>query len=244
MSYIYIYIHTHTHTQSQCKLIACHSCVPTYVGEIRLCLFWVKITSGNAFPYLRVLGCARKMHFPEMVFSWSCVGCKLISVFILPSNTIFRKIERERELSESEIEEEERGREHTPPASQAPAREIAPRKRSNPDFAVAVWRRRSTSPFNFAVRRRRSTSPSRRSRSQSQHRFVIPDREPRFVVPNRDRRTPKPIVLLFLLLSIWPDYDFFFLLGFICVSELRDEIIYLFGRWENVFSVWFWFLLL
>ena len=130
-----------------------------------------------------------------MVFSWPYFGCKLISVFILPANTIFRKIERERELSESEIEEEERGREHTPPASQAPAREIAPRKRSNPDFAVAVWRRRSTSPFNFAVRRRRSTSPSRRSRSQSQHRFVIPDRKPRFVVPDRDRRTPKPIVL-------------------------------------------------
>ena len=62
----------------------------------------------------------------------------MISVFILPSNTIFRKIERERELSESEIEEAERGREHTPPASQAPAREITPRKRSNPDFAVAV----------------------------------------------------------------------------------------------------------
>ena len=64
--------------------------------KLRLCLFWVKITSGNAFPYLRVFGCAWKMHFSEMVFSWLCVGCKLISVFILPSNTIFRKIERER----------------------------------------------------------------------------------------------------------------------------------------------------
>ena len=165
-----------------------------------------------------------------MVFSWPCVGCKLISVFILPSNTIFRKIERERErerereLSESEIEEEERGREHTPPA---------PRKRSNPERrAVRLQLRRSTS--NRILQLRRSTSPSCRSRSQSQHRFVVPDREPRFVIPDRNRRTPKPIVLLFLLLSIWPDYDFFFLLGFICVSELRDEIIYLFGRWENV----------
>ena len=49
----------------------------------------------------------------------------MISVFILPSNTIFLKTERE--LSESEIEEEERGKEHTPPANQAPAREIEPR---------------------------------------------------------------------------------------------------------------------
>ena len=58
-------------------------------GALRLCLFWVKITSGNAFPYLRVFGCARKMHFPEMLFSWPVNGCKLISVFILPSNTHF-----------------------------------------------------------------------------------------------------------------------------------------------------------
>ena len=55
----------------------------------RLCLFWVKITSGNVFPYLRVFGCTRKMHFPEMLFSWPVNGCKLISVFILPSNTHF-----------------------------------------------------------------------------------------------------------------------------------------------------------
>ena len=104
-----------------------------YNGEerFRLCLFWVKITSGNAFLYLRVFGCAWKMHFPEMLFSWPVLGCKLISLFILPSNTIFRKTERE--LSEREIEEEERGIEHTPPASQAPAREIAPRERSNPE---------------------------------------------------------------------------------------------------------------
>ena len=57
--------------------------------QFRLCLFWVKITSGNAFPYLRVFGCARKMHFSEMLFSWPVNGYKLISVFILPSNTHF-----------------------------------------------------------------------------------------------------------------------------------------------------------
>ena len=209
--------------------------------NFRLCLFWVKITSGNAFPYLRVFGCARKMHFPEMVFSWPCVRCKLISVFILPSNTIFQKIEKERELSESEIEEEERGREHTPPVSQASAREIASRKRLNLE-PRAIWLRLHHSTSNRTLRLRRLTSPSHRSRSQSQDLFVVPDRKPRFVVPDRDHHTPKLIILdpktdrspslpsSLNLTVLW----FFFFLGFICVSELRDEIIYLFGKWEKV----------
>ena len=84
----------------------------------------------------------------------------MISIFILPSNTIFWKTERE--LSESEIEEEERGREHTPPASQAPAREITPRERSNPEpraLRLRLW----IAPFDFAVRLHRSTSPSNRT---------------------------------------------------------------------------------
>ena len=140
-----------------------------------------------------------------MLFSWLVNECKLISVFILPSNSHFSE---NRERAEGE--------------GDAPAR----RKREEEERG----------DDRFAVRLQiRSTSPSRWSRSQSQHRFVVPDREPRFVAPqNRSSSTLKPIVLpLFLLLSIWSDYDFFFL-GFICVSELRDEIIYLFGRWEKV----------
>ena len=136
-----------------------------------------------------------------MLFSWTVNGCKLIAVFILPSNSHFPE-NRERVEGEGD----------------APARRERERERMigspfNFDFAVRLWIR--------------STSPSHRSRLQSQHRFVVPDREPRFVTPqNRLSSTPKPIVLpLFLLLSIWSDYDFFFL-GFICVS------------------VWFWFLLL
>ena len=70
----------------------------------------------------------------------------MISVFILPSNTIFLKTERE--LSESEIEEEESGKEHTPPANQAPAREIAPRERSNPEPRALRLRLR-IAPFDF-----------------------------------------------------------------------------------------------
>ena len=82
----------------------------------RLCLFWVKITFGNTFLYLRVFGYAWKMHFSKMVFSWPCVGCKLISVFILPSNTIFRKIERER--AEWEWDRGRRERERAHPSGQ------------------------------------------------------------------------------------------------------------------------------
>ena len=140
--------------------------------KLWLCLFWMKITFGNAFPYLRVFGCTWKMHFPEMVFSWPCFGCKLISVFILPSNTIFRKTKRERELSESEIEEKEKGREHTPPASQTLAREIAPKKRSNPERrAVRLRLHPSTSPFDFAFTpiAIAVTAPIRRPRSRSSH---------------------------------------------------------------------------
>ena len=209
--------------------------------RFRLCLFWVKSISGNAFLYLWVFGCARKMHFPEMLFRRPVNGCKLISIFILPSNSHFLE-NRERAKGEGD----------------APAR----RERGRRERGWLVHRSTSN-PFDFAVRlrlhadceRSRSTdssspianpdspspitiSPSRRSQSQSQHRFVFPDREPRFVAPqNRLSSTPKPIVLpLFLLLSIWSDYEFFFL-GFICVSELRDEIIYLFGSekmWEKV----------
>ena len=137
---------------------------------LRLCLFWVKSISENAFPYLRVFGCARKIHFPEMLFSWPVNGCKLVSVFILPSNSHFSK-NRERAKGERD----------------APARKERERERGRRERGRSVRCSTSTSPFDFEfVRLRRSTSPSRRLRSQSQHWFVIPDRKPRFVVLDRD----------------------------------------------------------
>ena len=90
----------------------------------------------------------------------------MIFFFILPSNTIFRKTERE--LSESEIEEEERGREHTPPVSQAPAREITPRERSNP-------KPRTLRIILVAPQNRSFSSHPKTDRPQ-----------PRFVIPNHD----------------------------------------------------------
>ena len=180
-----------------------------------------------------------------------------------PGHAIHWESERknaERAQNAQQYRESERERAH--PSGQ-PSSGQRDRTQKEIDFAVrlriapfdfTVRRRRSTSPYDFTVRLRLradrdrscstdssspiAISPSCRSRSQSQHRFVFPDREPRFVAPqNRLSSTPKPIVLpLFLLLSIWSDYEFFFL-GFICVSELRDEIIYLFGSekmWEKV----------
>ena len=102
----------------------------------------------------------------------TCLWCKLISVFILPSNTIFRKTERERECKseiaparkererERESEEEERGQCRRPTsfgfaggprASTSPATQRL--HAMNPD-------RRSTSPFDFDFESHLLTSPA------------------------------------------------------------------------------------
>ena len=76
----------------------------------------------------------------------TCLWCELISVFILPSNTIFRKTERGRECA-SEI---------------APARKEREREREREREAIAGDPRASTSP---ATQRLRATNPDRRSTS-------------------------------------------------------------------------------
>ena len=38
--------------------------------EFRLRLFWVKITSGNAFPEMRLFGWTEKFYFPEIEIRW------------------------------------------------------------------------------------------------------------------------------------------------------------------------------
>ena len=35
------------------------------IFNVRLCLFWVKITSENAFPEMRLFGRSGKFYFPE-----------------------------------------------------------------------------------------------------------------------------------------------------------------------------------
>ena len=180
------------------------------------------------FTFLRVFGCAQKMHFPEILFSWPLNGCKLISVSILPSN---RNFPENRERAEGEED--------------APAHRERERERGRRERGRSV-RRPTSNPFDFAVRLRepRSRTPREtRSRApianpdreplanpdreplanpdrepRSQHRFVVPDRESRSVAPqNRSSSTPKPIVLP----PFFSQFDrimIFFFLGFICVS--------------------------
>ena len=107
------------------------------------------------FTFLRVFGCARKMHFPEMLFSWPLNGCKLISVSILPSN---RNFPENRERAEGEED--------------APARKERERERERGRRERGRSVRRPTSnPFDFAVQlcEPRSRTPI----------VANPDREPR-----------------------------------------------------------------
>ena len=78
-----------------------------------------------------------KYIFRKSFLVWPCVGCKMISVFILPSNIIFRKTERERE-SVSEIALARKERESPLPATH----ELRLRRRPRdftPQTQIAVW---------------------------------------------------------------------------------------------------------
>ena len=66
------------------------------------------------FTFLRVFGCARKMHFPEMLFSWPLNGCKLIFVSILPSNSHFPENTERAEWEGDAPARREREREEEP----------------------------------------------------------------------------------------------------------------------------------
>ena len=66
----------------------------------RLCLFWVKITSGNAFSEMRLFGWFGKFYFPEIEIRWPKKkaidhGNHFTLLFSLQS--IFGKFYRERE---------------------------------------------------------------------------------------------------------------------------------------------------
>ena len=131
--------------------------------------------------------------------------------------------------------EKARGREHTPPASQAPAREIAPRKRSTSPFDFESHP--STSPLDVAVRLHPTTSPFDFAFAPIAIAVAAPIRRPRSRSSHPKTDRPRPQNRSSSLSSFFCAFDrimIFFFLGFICVSELRDEIIYLFGRGENV----------
>ena len=125
------------------------------------------------------------MHFPEMHFSCPVLGCKLISVFILPSNTIFRKIEREL----SERERGRRERKKSPCAERERERERERKKRPNPETDSDEPRKPKTELIRHADRTTGEiVAPQHRStqnRSFSSHTKTDRPR-PRFVVPDRN----------------------------------------------------------
>ena len=68
--------------------------------SLRLCLFWVKIISGNGFPEMRLFGWSGKFYFPEIEIRWPKKnafdhGNRFTLLFSLQS--ISGKWERERE---------------------------------------------------------------------------------------------------------------------------------------------------
>ena len=106
----------------------------------------------KCFSDLRVFGCAWKMHFPEMLFSWPVNGCKLISVFILPSNSHFPE---NRERAEGE--------------GDAPTRRERERERKKRERTI------STSPFDFAVQLRLRADRDRSRNTDSSSPIANPD---------------------------------------------------------------------
>ena len=166
----------------------------------------------------------------------TCLWCKLISVFILPSNTIFRKTERERECA-SEI---------------APARKERERERGRRE-AIVDDPRASTSPVTQRLRTtnlelRLWITPRTQSFDFESHPLTSPaNLEARIAVRlrlrlRRHRSNRSHWVRDWEIVGfcwIWPGLMNFFLLGFdefnrICVNLLKNCIIYLFGSWENV----------
>ena len=81
------------------------------------------------FRIYRCLVAHRKCIFWKCISVILCWECKLISVSILPSNTIFRKTERERELSERERGRRAARREREKERSRAVAPSISPLRR-------------------------------------------------------------------------------------------------------------------
>ena len=111
-------------------------------------------------------------------------------------------------------------------------RELSPVKpRSSPrPMAPSVWSRRSNPSLIWS--RHLSSSIVLKPISDEPGLIVLA-----FASAARSYLYIKPSRLsLSLLLSIWPNLMNFFFFGFcfLCVSLFRNDIIYLFGSWENV----------
>ena len=115
--------------------------------SLRLCLFWVKIISGNAFPEMRLFGWSGKFYFPEIEIRWPKKnafdhGNQFTLLFSLQS--ISEKWERERERESARAWEEKRRTARSRRWSRSRHREIAPLIAISPSRDRVGSRSRST----------------------------------------------------------------------------------------------------
>ena len=131
----------------------------------RMCLFWVKIISGNAFPKMRLFGWSGKFYFPEIEIRWPKKtafehGNAFTLLFSLQS--ISGKWERERESARAR----ERGEDPGAIASSSSSPRRCRIAMSDRDRAVIAIRDRDR-----AVDRDPTSRSRRRSRSQRSRRW-------------------------------------------------------------------------
>ena len=166
----------------------------------------------------------------------TCLWCKMISIFILSSNTIFWKTERE-SVCVSEIaparkerEREEEKRAHC-------------RRRTSFDFAgdpeTLHHEPRSPFDFDFESHPNRTLWLCRRTQRPGSHAFDFAPFDFVEMALGQHRSHWVRDWEMVGFWWIWPGSINFFWLGFdkfdwICVYLLRNCIIYLFGIWENV----------
>ena len=132
---------------------------------LRLCLFWVKITSGNAFPEMRLFGWSGKFYFPEIEIRWpkkNAFDHENHFTLLFSLQNISGKWERERERAHARGEAINgaisRRRARAESRSRSTAREEDPRSHRRSTTTNPVRRRDRDLAF-FA--RSRSTARSR-----------------------------------------------------------------------------------
>ena len=149
---------------------------------------------------------------------WPCVGCKIIYVFILPSNLIFQKIERKRGKvrvrSRSHAKRERERRESPSPATTSLRLRWRPR-------AFAPWNHEPMNQSSTSLANpepRSPTNPEPSTQSQSLRPTDLRPRafDPRAfdfagdLEPSTSPKTHEPISLYAILISVW--FWFFLLL--------------------------------
>ena len=189
----------------------------------------------------RCLVAHEKCIFRKCFSVLTCLWCKMISVFILPSNTIFRKTEREREsvwvrLCRHAKREREREREAE--------ERVHCRRPTSFDFAgdLKTSRHEPRSPFNFAVRlwlriALRShpltlpANPEAKIARLRLHRLHTPSTSPRWHQDGTDR--PE------FAIEKWLDFDEFdrvwwIFFGWVLMNLTGSDEFFLVGFW------WIW----